>query len=234
MYNILACPWTPLEGPWSTHHSLKTSCGKHWTLHSVLHIVSHFPVSHAVHSYADNSGRVRFNGPNIWNSTKFCSVNFPDYVQEHWQDDDFFAYQYLNAINPTMIQRCSTLPKNFPVKEDILSGQLKLEDEMKVTVSTLIDCHVLPHATLNFDLHVAFTSSIRKYNINNVCKWVKWFLMFAKISNRKETYSCVTTSVFMEWNRTSPMRLSSSWWLLSSCSTKHLMIGWCQLPFRWE
>lgn len=52
-----------------------------------------------------------------------CMVteNFsPDYVQQHWKEDDFFAYQYLNGPHPTLIQRCKTLPGNFPVTDDMV------------------------------------------------------------------------------------------------------------------
>ncbi|XP_039529072.1 hydroperoxide isomerase ALOXE3-like [Pimephales promelas] len=57
-----------------------------------------------------------------------------EYCQEHWDEDEFFGYQFLNGLNPMMIQRCSTLPKNFPVTDDMVKGSLggsSLEQEMK-------------------------------------------------------------------------------------------------------
>ncbi|XDV21730.1 hypothetical protein PO909_026756 [Leuciscus waleckii] len=57
-----------------------------------------------------------------------------DYIQEHWDEDEFFGYQFLNGLNPMMIQRCSTLPENFPVTDDMVKDSIRgssLEQEMK-------------------------------------------------------------------------------------------------------
>ncbi|KAL3066525.1 hypothetical protein OYC64_016474 [Pagothenia borchgrevinki] len=65
----------------------------------------------------------------------FCNkrTHISEYVQEHWKEDTFFGYQYLNGINPMLIRRCTTLPENFPVTDDMLfpDGQSSLADEMK-------------------------------------------------------------------------------------------------------
>ncbi|KAM7419361.1 hypothetical protein PAMA_016471 [Pampus argenteus] len=65
----------------------------------------------------------------------FCCkrTDISDYVQQHWKDDDFFGYQYLNGVNPILIQRCTALPDNFPVTDDMvfLHGQCSLKSEMK-------------------------------------------------------------------------------------------------------
>lgn len=75
-----------------------------------------------------------------WNSIQdihrvFClkQTDISVYVKEHWKEDAFFGYQFLNGVNPMMIKRCTTLPDNFPVTDGMvfLSGQGKLEDEMK-------------------------------------------------------------------------------------------------------
>lgn len=63
-------------------------------------------------------------------------VFFPEYVQQHWKDDAFFGFQYLNGVNPILIQRCIDLPKNFPVTDDMvfLQGGGSLMEEMQVYI----------------------------------------------------------------------------------------------------
>ncbi|XP_077428046.1 polyunsaturated fatty acid lipoxygenase ALOX15B-like [Vanacampus margaritifer] len=75
-----------------------------------------------------------------WNSLDamkhvFCDkhTTLSDYVQNHWMDDGLFAYQFLNGVHPTLIQRCKTLPKNFPVTDDMvfIPGGSNLSNELK-------------------------------------------------------------------------------------------------------
>ena len=60
----------------------------------------------------------------------------PEYVSEHWKEDEFFGFQFLNAVNPNVIKRCSKLPPNFPVTEDMVKPFLgdgrTLKKEMEV------------------------------------------------------------------------------------------------------
>ncbi|XP_047429796.1 hydroperoxide isomerase ALOXE3-like [Mugil cephalus] len=54
-----------------------------------------------------------------------------EYVADHWQEDEFFGYQYLNATNPNVIKRCLELPRNFPVMEEMVEPFLKRGSSLK-------------------------------------------------------------------------------------------------------
>ena len=51
-------------------------------------------------------------------------------------EDDFYGYQFLNGVNPGVIKRCSELPTNFPVTEEMVKPFLEegssLQKEMEV------------------------------------------------------------------------------------------------------
>uniref|UniRef100_A0A671WZW8 Arachidonate 15-lipoxygenase type B n=1 Tax=Sparus aurata TaxID=8175 RepID=A0A671WZW8_SPAAU len=65
----------------------------------------------------------------------FCNkrTDISDYVQRHWKDNAFFGYQYLNGVNPILIQRCTALPDNLPVTDAMvpLRGGGSLSEEMQ-------------------------------------------------------------------------------------------------------
>uniref|UniRef100_A0A8C2ZSV3 Si:dkey-17e16.9 n=1 Tax=Cyclopterus lumpus TaxID=8103 RepID=A0A8C2ZSV3_CYCLU len=63
-----------------------------------------------------------------------CSI-LPEYVSEHWKEDDFYGFQFLNGLNSKVIKRCSELPPNFPVTEEMVKPFLEegssLQEEVK-------------------------------------------------------------------------------------------------------
>ncbi|XP_032420083.1 arachidonate 15-lipoxygenase B-like isoform X2 [Xiphophorus hellerii] len=65
----------------------------------------------------------------------FCckQSDISDYVQQHWKEDAFFGYQFLNGINPMLIRRCTILPGNFPVTDKMVfpDGCCSLAEEIK-------------------------------------------------------------------------------------------------------
>ncbi|XP_046278154.1 polyunsaturated fatty acid lipoxygenase ALOX15B isoform X3 [Marmota monax] len=76
-----------------------------------------------------------------------------EYVFEHWQDDTFFASQFLNGLNPVLIHRCRSLPKNFPVTDDmvapILGPGTSLQAELEKGSLFLVDHGILSGVSTN-------------------------------------------------------------------------------------
>ncbi|XP_051265570.1 polyunsaturated fatty acid lipoxygenase ALOX8-like [Dicentrarchus labrax] len=67
------------------------------------------------------------NSTELWESLEalkgfswFKSSPLLEYVSQHWKEDYFFGHQFLNGLNPYMIHRCSKLPSNFPVTEEMV------------------------------------------------------------------------------------------------------------------
>ncbi|KAB1265657.1 Arachidonate 12-lipoxygenase; 12R-type [Camelus dromedarius] len=63
-----------------------------------------------------------------WKRLKDIKKIFPaqksiisEYVAEHWAEDNFFGYQYLNGINPGLLCRCTRIPDKFPVTDDMVA-----------------------------------------------------------------------------------------------------------------
>ncbi|KAM3861303.1 arachidonate 12-lipoxygenase, 12R-type-like [Diretmus argenteus] len=48
-----------------------------------------------------------------------------EYVSHHWEDDAFYGFIFLNGSNPMVIERCTKLPSNFPVTEEMVKPSLK-------------------------------------------------------------------------------------------------------------
>uniref|UniRef100_A0A4W5LAY0 Uncharacterized protein n=1 Tax=Hucho hucho TaxID=62062 RepID=A0A4W5LAY0_9TELE len=88
--------------------------------------------------------------PQVSFYTCFCYLL--DYVENNWKEDEFFGYQLLNGLNPMMIHRCSKLPENFPVTEDMVKASLLgkiLEEEIQKGNVFLVDYKHLDGVTAN-------------------------------------------------------------------------------------
>ncbi|XP_043756863.1 polyunsaturated fatty acid lipoxygenase ALOX15B [Cervus elaphus] len=76
-----------------------------------------------------------------------------EYVFEHWQEDAFFAYQFLNGLNPVLIRRCHYLPKNFPVTDAMVAPVLgpgtSLQAELEKGSLFLVDYGLLAGVRTN-------------------------------------------------------------------------------------
>ncbi|XP_040856715.1 arachidonate 12-lipoxygenase, 12R-type [Ochotona curzoniae] len=89
-----------------------------------------------------------------WKRLKDIKKIFPghksivsEYVAEHWAEDSFFGYQYLNGINPGLIRRCTRLPDKFPVTDAMVAPLLGegtcLQAELEKGNIYLADYHIL-------------------------------------------------------------------------------------------
>ncbi|KAK9531515.1 hypothetical protein VZT92_010936 [Zoarces viviparus] len=69
------------------------------------------------------------------NIFQWKKTTMSEYVSEHWKEDDFYGFQFLNGLNPNAIKRCSELPPNFPVTEEMVKPFLEegssLQEELK-------------------------------------------------------------------------------------------------------
>ncbi|CAG03588.1 unnamed protein product [Tetraodon nigroviridis] len=72
-----------------------------------------------------------------------------EYVADHWMDDDFYGYQFLNGVNPIVVTKCTELPANFPVTEEMVKPFLdgsSLQDEMQKGNIFLFDAKIMDGA----------------------------------------------------------------------------------------
>ncbi|XP_044273136.1 polyunsaturated fatty acid lipoxygenase ALOX15B-like isoform X2 [Varanus komodoensis] len=76
-----------------------------------------------------------------------------EYVANHWQEDVFFGYQYLNGVNPVVIEKCSKIPSNFPVTHEMVSGSLgkstTLPEEVEKGSIFIVDYKILQDIPTN-------------------------------------------------------------------------------------
>ncbi|XP_071386318.1 hydroperoxide isomerase ALOXE3-like [Centroberyx affinis] len=62
----------------------------------------------------------------------FNKTPISEYVSEHWREDDFYGFQFLNATNPNVIQRCLELPSTFPVTEEMVKPFLEVGSSLQM------------------------------------------------------------------------------------------------------
>lgn len=69
-------------------------------------------------------------------ATTLCRPEVPVHEAARWITDVEFGRQMLNGVNPVVVEKCTLLPSNFPVTNEMVKGSLNrgwtLEQEMVV------------------------------------------------------------------------------------------------------
>lgn len=118
----------------------------------------------------------------------------PEYVTEHWKEDDFYGSQFLNGINPNTIKCCSELPPNFPVTEEMVQPFL---DE-----DTCLHTEMEVWKTNGFEWAMIFAlakKTVRFKVLESYCIYLLQLFFVPFFPHRMEIYLSVTRRSWMEY-----------------------------------
>ena len=58
-------------------------------------------------------------------------------ASEYWQHDRFYGAHFMNGCNPDTIKRCTKLPSNFPVTQELVGNLLDEGDTLEKAIQVL-------------------------------------------------------------------------------------------------
>ena len=81
-----------------------------------------------------------------------------------WTTDVEFGRQMLNGVNPVVIEKCTKLPSNFPVTNDMVKGFLNrgltLEQEMEVMTMEASACIAATYSACVYSMSLILCSAL--------------------------------------------------------------------------